>query len=469
MLSAQAHSHLLNVLLLTLLIAPLLLWRYRRAVLGGMLSRPGQVLPVAAPLAPAAATAVASGAAAGALRWERALHRRLFAAVLGTAFVAALPVAACYLWLAGLPLSPAHLWLKAGTLACIAVPVHAVLTATPWWRALRTAVVTLLAMAAVFVLLTMLLRLADGRAPSLDQGLNALNFLQFAALTLSLPLLFGLVTGARRWRGVAPIVFAALLVFSLGPLLGLQLTQWLAGTRGGAEWILRGPGPDTGFVLLSLPMGLLAWWRLRSLARRYEAKRFSDLMLLAHTWWLMVVVLDALDLLNAQGTRALGPVAAASVLALLLWRWLLPLALRAALPRPRPAPRTLLVVARVRRHRAQRVAVRPAGRALALVRAGDDDRRARRGRAHRRPRRLPALRGRRHRLDLRHHAARPAASAGHAGHRARPGWPLPRERVLLPRFQLAGHRGAADRTRGCGRDGPARLRCTARRLRLRAR
>ena len=107
-------------------------------------------------------------------------------------------------------------------------------------------------------------------------------------------------------RGVAPITFAGLLVFGLAPLLGLRLTQWLSGTQSGAAWVLSGPGLYTGFILIALPMGLLAWWRLKALARRYEAKRFSDAQLLAGTWWLLIVASEAVERISAfPGVRPL--------------------------------------------------------------------------------------------------------------------------------------------------------------------
>ena len=89
-------------------------------------------------------------------------------------------------------------------------------------------------LAACGVVLSMLQRPFYGKAPSLDQAMNFVLFFQFAAVTLWLPALLGLATGARRVRGVAPITFAGLLVFGLAPLLGLRLTQWLTGTQSGA-------------------------------------------------------------------------------------------------------------------------------------------------------------------------------------------------------------------------------------------
>jgi hypothetical protein len=346
MLGGELSFHLLNVLLLTLLIAPLVLWRYRSAVLAGMQGRDSGTLPVAAARASKPPTGHAAQGAGIALQWERRMRRRVFAAVLGSTLVASLPMSALYLYLGGQPMTPAHLYLKAGVLGSAAVPIFAVLMAIPFWRALRLWLATLCMLAAVGVLLSMAQRPFYGKAPSLDQAMNFVVFFQFAALTLWLPTLLGLATGARRVRGVAPITFAGLLVFGLAPLLGIRLTQWLTGTQSGAAWVLSGPGLHTGFILLSLPAGLLAWWRLKTLARRYEAKGFSDAQLLASTWWLLIVASDAVERISAY--PGMGPLLQVLVVAVLSYAMFPPLLAR-TLRRAqggvtRPAPRTLLLL-----------------------------------------------------------------------------------------------------------------------------
>jgi hypothetical protein len=133
-------------------------------------------------------------------------------------------------------------------------------------------------------------------------------------------------------------------VFALGPLLGMRLTVWLTGTRSGADLVLAGAGLDTGFVLLALPMGLLAWWRLKRLAGAYEAKRFSDAQLLLRTWWLLVVAIEVVDQVNAQ-PQALWPVLATAGVAFAAFAPLLGIALRWAAATPgRSPPRTLLLL-----------------------------------------------------------------------------------------------------------------------------
>jgi hypothetical protein len=343
MLGGELSFHLLNVLLLTLGIAPLVLWRYRRAVLAGMQGRAEFTLPVAAPAVPRQAVPAAG---IDRLHWEARLRRRVFLAMLGAAFVAALPLSWLFLHLGGGPSTPAHLYLKAGVMASAAVPMFAVLAAIPFRRALSLWLATLIVLAVVGVGLSMLQRPFYGKAPSLDQAMNFVVFFQFAAVTLWLPALLGLATGARRVRGVAPITFAGLLVFGLTPLLGLRLTQWLTGTQSGAAWVLSGAGLYTGFILVALPMGLLAWWRLKAMARRYEAKRFSDAQLLAGTWWLLIVASEVVERISAHpGFGPLLQILAVAALSAALFPPLLAAALRRAQRGlERPPPRTLLLL-----------------------------------------------------------------------------------------------------------------------------
>jgi hypothetical protein len=344
MLGGELSFHLLNVLLLTLCIAPLVLWRYRRAVLAGMQGRIGAPMPVAAP--DGRPVPAAAGDAQAALRWEARLRRRVFVALLAFTFVCALPWALMYFHLADEPATPVHLYLKAGAMASAAVPMAAVMLAWPFGRALLMWLLTLLGLAALSVPLSMLQRPFYGKAPSLDQAMNFVFFLQFAAVTLWLPALLGLATGARRLRGVAPITFAGLLVFGAAPLLGLRLTQWLTGTQSGAAWVLSGPGLYSGFILVALPMGLLAWWRLKALAHRYEAKRFSDAQLLAATWWTLLVAAEAVERISVHpGVGPLLLTLAVAALSVALFPPLLARALQwAQRGLLRPAPRTLLVL-----------------------------------------------------------------------------------------------------------------------------
>jgi hypothetical protein len=146
--------------------------------------------------------------------------------------------------------------------------------------------------------------------------------------------LFWLATWPHKLRGVAPLTFAALVLFGLAPLVGSQLNPTSIGNG-----MLQ---LNATFLLVSLPAGCLAWLRLRQLADQYERKRFSDAQLLARTWWLVLLMNIALQFFNgehpwaATGFSAFGLVCFAPVNS-----WLL--------ARLRPAPlvpegRTLLLL-----------------------------------------------------------------------------------------------------------------------------
>ena len=113
MFGGELIFHFVNVMLLTVVIAPLILWRYRRAVLAGMQDRGGAALPLA-PVAPTRterrASAAQDSSAAALLAWEARVRRRIFVAVLAALAPSALLLAAQTLALGGQPLTPAHVF-----------------------------------------------------------------------------------------------------------------------------------------------------------------------------------------------------------------------------------------------------------------------------------------------------------------------------------------------------------------------
>jgi uncharacterized membrane protein YczE len=206
------------------------------------------------------------------LAWEARMRRRVFVAVVAALFAPALLLAAHYVVVTELPLTPAQLLLFATTATLMAVPMVAVLAALPLVRTVGLGIATLCAFAGFAVAVSMLQRPFYGKAPTLDQLLNFVNFVEFAAVTLTVPLVLAAAIGARRVRGVAPFVFAGLLVFAAAPLLGLRHAA-LGAMPWSAGWVLSG-GIHVGAVVLALPVGLLAWWRLKAIAHAYDAKRF---------------------------------------------------------------------------------------------------------------------------------------------------------------------------------------------------
>jgi len=348
MLGGELSFHFLNVMLMTAIVAPLVLWRYRIAVLAGMRSAAGQTIALAPALGPRPRTVDPGAVAVGAkLAWEARVRRRVFVAVLGALIVPAGVLGVHDLLLDDIALTPAKVWLVVATATLLAVPMTGVLAPLPFWRTVALGAATLAAFACIGVALSMLERALGGKAPSADQLFNALVFAQYAADTLWLPLLLAAALGVRRVRGVAPFAFAGLLVFAIAPLLGVRVTQALAGFEWSAGVALQG-GLHVGLVVLALPVGLLAWWRLKALARAYDAKRFSDAQLLAQTWWLVFVAVHAVEQVSVHpGTAALLRIAAVDAVAYLAFPPLLAHALAWAARDVAPMPRRMLLVLRV--------------------------------------------------------------------------------------------------------------------------
>jgi hypothetical protein len=156
--------------------------------------------------------------------------------------------------------------------------------------------------------------------------------------------LFWLFSWPLRLRGVVPITFAALLVFGAAPFVGSRLTAMLAATDFGTPWVPTF-GQNGVFVLIALPVGWLAWLRLRKLAADYEAKRFSDAQLLARTWWLMLVVTIGFDILAGRERPILAVLLVVGEILLfpLVNHWVMRWLGVAKLAAAKPAPTLLLL------------------------------------------------------------------------------------------------------------------------------
>src|SRR5215472_5282069 len=346
MLGGELSFHFLNVMLMTAIVAPLVLWRYRKAVLAGMQSSSGAALSLAPALgARPRALDPAAPSLDAKLVWERRVLRRIFVAVVGALLVPVLLLAVNEAILNGLEVTPANVWLIAGAALLMAVPIVGVLIALPIGRTLVLGVATLAAFAVLLVVVSMLQRVFAGKTPTLDQLRNAFVFVEYAAYMLWLPLVLAAALGNRRVRGVAPFIFAGLFVFAVAPLLGVRVTQALGGMRWSAEWVLAG-GIHVGAIVLALPVGALAWWRLGALARGYDAKRFSDAQLLANGWWLVFVAVHAVEQVAVHPeTEAMLRIALVDTVVYLLFPFLLAHALaRVDRGLARPPKRMLLVL-----------------------------------------------------------------------------------------------------------------------------
>jgi hypothetical protein len=293
--SGEPSVHFANSLLVTVVVALFVLWRYRQAILGGMMHGEQLALPL-----PAEDLPLLAGGEGGDLAAREALmRRRIAAAYLLTTFLCALPMAVAYVLVGDLGRSPTYALGLAFCYMLAAVPMIAVSLALSPLRIVGALVTMLLACAALVLISGAIERSLAGRPLSLRIfGLVPL-FVDMVWNQLWMAALFWLFSWPTRLRGVVPITFAALLVFGSAPFAGSRLTAVLAGTELGTPWALN-LGLNGVFILIALPVGWLAWLRLHKLAADYEAKRFSDAQLLARTWWLMLVVTIGFDILVAR-------------------------------------------------------------------------------------------------------------------------------------------------------------------------
>ena len=335
---SQLVAHFINTVIITAIVAVLILWRYKAGVLAGMNVGGPFELPI--PLRGDRPTAAVRVPIEGVLTWELGVRWRVSVAVALVVLVCCLPLA--YLQAVAYDVrTPMHVVGMTGQFLIAAIPMAAMLAAHSRRKVLIYAVVLMAAAAVLMLAVSALQRLAAGRAPSLDQFLNGLAFLQLTAMNALAPLVVIVVTALPRVRGVAPMTFVGLLVFSLAPLGGVWLTTALLRTNAGADLVLN-TGFATGFVLLALPSGWIAWRTLAATARAYEAKRLSESELLVNVWWVMFVFAFVAEFVSTNGWSwqpLVFGVASCGVFAVLYRQ-----VLRRALPRPRPERRTLLLL-----------------------------------------------------------------------------------------------------------------------------
>lgn len=344
MLGGAVFHFFLLTLAATVLLSPLVIWRYGAAVLAGMRRSSGGELALP-PLVRSSGRS-SGGAASARLAWQRGAHRRAALAWLVATGLAALPLAAVYLVASDLPRTPLHLSLVVASMLLVALPPIALSLGWSLAEGALRALQFSVAASLVLFALSLVQRVAGGGTPSWDQALNLLVFAQFAAVLMALPLLMLLASGAGRVRGVAPMIFGGLVIFGAAPFLASSAWQAAgasaAGSRAMLEWSWL-QSRHTLLLVVALPFALAMAWRLSALAGAYARKRFSDLQLLARAWWLMFVALMAIELLNASATPAwAGPAAALCVLPFAPLQGLVLRRIDAA--RGAPPPATLLLL-----------------------------------------------------------------------------------------------------------------------------
>lgn len=176
--------------------------------------------------------------------------------------------------------------------------------------------------AVLSVVLPMIARLVNGAPFDATLAMNAVWFSAALALNALPPLLMVLITGRPRIRNVMPLALALIVLLSLAlsafdrwMMASVDdlsrvpaLLQWAVGTFG-----VFG-GPALIFLVLSLPVGVVAWWYLGRIELRYTARRFSDVQLIVDAWWCLVLALHLISLWHYGAGVALGACALAFVL-----------------------------------------------------------------------------------------------------------------------------------------------------------
>jgi hypothetical protein len=167
------------------------------------------------------------------------------------------------------------------------------------------------------------------------------------AWTASIPLAFIVLTGWRRVRAVMPLALAATLLFGFGSMFfremlirALDVGALRSLFLGGAVLSSVATMQYALFMIVSLPVGWIAWRLLTALAEAFASKRFSDVQLVIDCWWVVATAeVTATTLSVTRGfTGIVGGLAA-----FLLYRLSVFAVLRGFRP-PEDTPRRLLLL-----------------------------------------------------------------------------------------------------------------------------
>jgi len=209
-----------------------------------------------------------------------------------------------------------------------------VLVALLWrWSFWRTA----LSVLAYLALMVVVVMWASNEAQSI------VGVAVWLASTVVVPVFaLGCLGVSGRIRAIAPLLFAPVALLMAASILGLELAAlWVDAPPPALLTVVHAIGAVPTLILFVVAPWLIAAvpaiLLLRALARRYRAKRFSELGFLVGSYWLVVLTTLALPATHSVGLAAFG------LLAATLW---VPMGFALARPwlRPAPAVPTLLVL-----------------------------------------------------------------------------------------------------------------------------
>ncbi len=132
---------------------------------------------------------------------------------------------------------------------------------------------------------------------------NVRSQLTHLLVTAGPPAAIILLSSFAKIRAVAPLVLAGLVTFSFGArgaeTLFIALVDSNEMTR---SLLLAAPYPRfTFFMLAALPVGYLCWLVLRGLSWGFEKGKFSDVQLVADSWWLIALFWVCVDFATKIG------------------------------------------------------------------------------------------------------------------------------------------------------------------------
>lgn len=298
--------------------------------------------PDAGPGVSATAVVAASNAEAGATA-ERQARRRLGLAYTAAGMASAAVMAAFFLSDLDSEITALRAFTVWYAFCWLLVPTLATLLVVPQRRALILLLAYAAAGFAVAVAWSTFDQIVLGHAQAAPLH-NATLLLQFLGLQAWLPYLLILATGNRKLRSVSPLVLSGLLVFSYSALLlhyAVIASMDVGPLRRLVLGLVGASFPHLLFLVLALPVGLACWYALRWLARRFEAKAFSDVQLVVDSWWLIAIFIATLELSSSRGWSAWF-----ALLAFPVYRIVLELCLRTR-PAGARASRARLLVLRV--------------------------------------------------------------------------------------------------------------------------
>jgi hypothetical protein len=213
-------------------------------------------------------------------------------------------------------------------------------------RMLRLLLVYLVAGAIAIVLFTSVSQLLRGTLDSAPLT-NVFWAMVSLAWSASIPLVLVALTAWRRVRAVMPLALAGTLLFGFGAIFFRELLVRALSTAGFRSLFLDSAALSSVqtvqyllFMIVSLPVGWVAWRLLTILADAFARKRFSDVQLVIDCWWAVVAAeATATHLAISHGFLGI----AGGIAAFAGYRLAVSAGLR-GVARPQAAPRRLLLL-----------------------------------------------------------------------------------------------------------------------------